>query len=332
MMAAPGPRDPAPLCLPGPVQFPMTASAPYELHCAHAAARVRIAAWLNDMQLAWPGHFKISVQVGPTCPFPPDSREPLTEPTVEMRAGGGGSAPTTVRLDWNLKPAAAVVHAELPYAEIWLTEEALEVFELAERSFLLIVLVFVMRRLGWYHAHGAAITDPRGRGWLMVGNSKAGKSTTTAFLATQGWQISTDDIGFLSIRDGKAVARGPRERIALRRGGQELLGAQAKGIPHRLRNKRLYSAEELGGAWTPLVIPEIIVFPQFGERTAIAPATPRRALSELVKWSRWVLFEPQHAQEHLDVLGQLARQSQCFELTLGPDLFTRPERFEDLVP
>jgi hypothetical protein len=166
----------------------------------------------------------------------------------------------------------------------------------------------------------------------MVGNSKAGKSTTTAFLATKGWQISTDDIGFLSTAEGKAVARGPRERIALRRGGQELLGVETKGIPHRLRNKRLYWPEELGGAWTPLVIPEIIVFPQFGERTAVTPATPRRALSELVKWSRWVLFEPQHAQEHLDVLGQLARQSQCFELTLGPDLFTRPERFEDLVP
>jgi hypothetical protein len=310
----------------------MSESPRYELHCDHPAARARVAAWLDDMQLVWPGHFKISVQVGPSCPFPPDNREPLTEPTVEMRAGGRGDEPASVRIDWDLEPAAAVVHAELPHAEIWLTEEAIEVFELAERSFLLVVLVFLMRRLGWYHAHGAAITDPRGRGWLMVGNSKAGKSTTTAFLATKGWQISTDDIGFLSTADGKAVARGPRERIALRRGGQELLGVETKGIPHRLRNKRLYWAEELGGAWTPLVTPEIIVFPQFGERTAVTPATPRRALSELVKWSRWVLFEPQHAQEHLDVLGQLARQSQCYELTLGPDLFTRPERFEDLVP
>lgn len=309
----------------------------YVLHCDHPQARARFSAWLEASQLVWPGRFSISVEIGSSCPFPPDDREPQIEHTVKMRAGGPsdgtqGAQASAVRIDWDAAPAAAVVDAQEPHARIWMTEEAVKLFEVAERSFLLIVLVFLMRRLGWYHAHGAALTDPRGRGWLIIGNSHAGKSTTTAYLATQGWQVSTDDIGFLASEGGKAVARGPRERIALRPGGQQLLKVESKGTPRGRRNKRLYWAEELGGAWTPLVTPEILVFPQFGERTAVTPATPRRALSELVKWSRWVLFEPQYAQEHLDVLGQVARQSRCFELTLGPDLFTRPERFEDLVP
>jgi len=308
----------------------------YELRCEHADARTRFVSWLENSALSWPGEFRISVTIGDKCPFPEDAREPLIERTVKMRAGGGdatgGVEAGPVRIDWDSAPAAAVVDAHLPHVEIWMSHKALEVFELAERSFLLIVLVFLMRRLGWYHAHGAALTDPRGRGWLMVGNSHAGKSTTTAYLATKGWLIGTDDIAFLSSGTGKAVARGPRERIALRPGGQALLGVENKGTPRGRQNKRLYWAEDLGGAWTPMVTPEIIVFPRFGDATAVTPATPRRALSELITWSRWVLFEPQRAQEHLDVLGQLARQSQCFELTLGPDLFTRPERFEDLIP
>lgn len=188
-----------------------------------------------------------------------------------------------------------------------------------------------MRRLGWYHVHGAALVDPRGRGWLIAGDSNCGKSTTTALVATRGWQIGTDDIGFLALRDDKVVSMGVRTRIALRAGGVALLGAKGGEIMER-RQKEGFWPEELGGAWAPVVVPEIVAFPRIGERTAIERATPRVALSNIVMWSHWVLYEPQFAQEHLDVLGHVVRQSRCYNLTLGPDLFENPDLLENLIP
>jgi hypothetical protein len=44
-----------------------------------------------------------------------------------------------------------------------------------------------------------------------------------------------------------------------------------------------------------------------------------------------VLLEPAFAQPHLDALGMLARQSRCFDLTIGPDLIVTPQILESLV-
>lgn len=214
---------------------------------------------------------------------------------------------------------------------VWLSPEAVDAAEAGERSFFLVVLIFLMRRLGWYHVHGASFIDPLGRGWLMAGDSNCGKSTTTALVASRGWKVGTDDIGFLAREGEHIVSRGMRTTIGLRPGGVALLGAKG-GRYLQDRNKEAYWPEELGGGWAPIVTPEIIVFPRLGERTSVVRAPARTALSSMVMWSIWVLCEPQFAQEHLDVLGQVARQSRCFDLTLGPDLFDHPTLLEALIP
>jgi len=143
--------------------------------------------------------------------------------------------------------------------------------------------------------------------------------------------MGTDDIGFLAREGEHIVSRGMRTTIGLRPGGVALLGAKG-GRYLQDRNKEAYWPEELGGGWAPIVTPEIIVFPRLGERTSVVRAPARTALSSMVMWSIWVLCEPQFAQEHLDVLGQVARQSRCFDLTLGPDLFDHPTLLEALIP
>jgi hypothetical protein len=122
-----------------------------------------------------------------------------------------------------------------------------------------------------------------------------------------------------------------RTTIGLREGGAALLGTTG-GRYLDERKKEAYWPEELGGGWAPLVTPEIIVFPRIGEHTSVMRSSARTALSSMVMWSIWVLCEPQFAQEHLDVLGQVARQSRCFDLTLGPDLFENPNLLEELIP
>ena len=306
---------------------PATASA-YTLHCADADVAIRLRAWLDSAELVWPGHFEIDVLIADASPFADEHREVVRQPGTRIYAG----PPTgTVRIEWEYEPAVAIVDAALPKAQLWLSPAAVEKLEDGDRSFLLVMLVFLLKRLGWYHVHGAALIDPRGRGWLIAGNSNCGKSTTTALMATRGWQIGTDDIGFLHIANDQVVVQGFRSHIALRPNGFELLGATGGTLFER-RNKRGFHAEELGGAWAPQVAPRIIAFPRLGARTTIERAVPRAALSEIVKWSSWVLYEGTGAQAYLDVLGKLAAQGHCYHLTLGPDLFEHPDLLEELVP
>jgi hypothetical protein len=299
----------------------------YELACADATVSRVLRDWLSESRMVWPGRFRLSVTVSERSPFGEDSRDILRQPSVSIQSGPPSG---TVRVQWERAPAVAVVHPYRPEAELWLSPAAVDALAEAERSFLLVVLVFVLRRLNWYHVHGAALVDPTGRGWLFAGDSNCGKSTTTALLATRGWSVGTDDIGFLVDRGSTVTALGFRSRIALREGGRTLLGAHG-GLPLMQRGKEGFWPEDLGGGWVPEVVPSVIAFPRLGERTAIASVRPRDVLSGLIKWSQWVMYEPIRAQEHLAALGRLAGQARCVDLTLGPDLFSKPDLLQELV-
>lgn len=310
----------------------MTAAVParpgYILHCPDPALRAALSKWLDDSHLDWPGEFHIHAAVVESLLDPDDPRECFPQPGVTIQAG----PPTgTVRIRWTAPCAEAVVHATEPSAEIRFTAEAIARLEGAERGFLLVVLLFVLRRLGWYHVHGAALTDPRGRGWLFVGNSRTGKSTTTALLASHGWSVGTDDIAFLREQKSRVGVLGFRSPIALREGGLALLGATGGRVFTR-RQKTGYWPEELGGTWAKVVVPELILFPTIGERTMVTPMAPGAVLSALVRWSLWVLFEEIHAQEHLDLLARMAGQARSFQATLGPDLVRNPSLLSELLP
>jgi hypothetical protein len=197
---------------------------------------------------------------------------------------------------------------------------------------MLVTLIFLWKRDGRYHVHAGTALDSQGRGWMLIGDSNSGKSTTTALLASRGWRVSTDDIAFLEARGDRAVVRGFRSRIALRSGGFKLLG-KAGGIPLEARGKTGFWPEELGSSWVQTIEPEIIVFTSVGgERTTMSPATPGAVMREMMQWSMWVLFEPTAAQEHLDLLARLGRQARCYHATLAPDLFDTPRALEEFLP
>lgn len=307
----------------------MTTAPPpaYVLACNDASLSASLRAWLDSSRLVWPGMFHLDVEVVDALPPHTDSRETFPQSDLLIQAGPPDG---TVRIRWNAPQAEAIVHATEPRATIRMTREASVQFESAERGFLLVALLFVLRRVGWYHIHCAALIDPQGRGWLFVGHSRSGKSTTSALLAAQGWSVSTDDIAFLS-DDGVSVGvEGFWSPIALREGGRTLLGTTG-GIDFPRRAKAGFRPEELGGRWVKRVTPEIILFPSIGDATSVSPITPNGAIKRLIESSLWVLFETVHAQEHLDLLARIATQSRSFAATLGPDLFQDPNLFQDLV-
>ena len=284
-----------------------------------------VRTWLEQSRLTWPGVIELDLQRIDALEANADSREIFTQPGMTIQAGAPDN---TVHIRWN-DIADAVVHPTEPRATIRFTDAAIQTFEVAERGFLLVALLFVLRRVGRYHIHSAALEDQQGRGWLFVGQSHSGKSTTSALLGRNGWNICTDDIGFLVHVDGKVAVDGFWSHVALRAGGRELLGATG-GVDMMRRQKMGFTPEALGG-WAPQVVPEIIVLPTVGESTTMEPIKPMAAINGLIESSVWVLFENLHAQEHLDALSKLVAQSRCYRATLGPDLFDNPALLTEFV-
>jgi len=284
--------------------------------------------WLDRTELSPPGSLGVDLQSG-AVPRAPDTTPIFEQPEIAIhRTAEGG-----VAIRWLTAPA----HAEIPRgddrARVWIGEEAQAKLELCCHYLMSMVLIFLLRRAGWHHLHATSAIDPRGRGWLLAGNTQAGKSTTAALLASRGWAVGNDDMVFLTREaKGDVVAIARRNPIALRTGGRALLGRLGGRFDER-RKKTLFTPEDLGGSWAPRVRPDILLFISVGDtETTLQRISPGEVLSQLVRWSAWVILEPDLAQPHLDLLAALGAQTRCFRASLGPDLFTNPDLLMELVP
>ena len=302
-----------------------------EVRSADPALREAIRGWIEEGRISPPRPLLLDVSVGAVDPPRPDDPRPVFEqPEVRIYSGG---ADGTVTLWWTHAPATTHLAAAAGRAEMRLSPEAAGRAADRLRHFVITSLIFLLRRAGWHHVHGATAVDPRGRGWLLAGNSHAGKSTTAALLAARGWAIGTDDIAFLGDSPaGRVAVHAFRSRLALRPGGEELL-ARTGGLPLPGRGKIGFWPEELGGGWVPVIEPDVLLFTQVGDgATAVRPVRPGEVLAQLVRWSAWVALEPALAQEHLDLLARLGAQARAFRVNLGRDLFDDPTLLERLIP
>lgn len=294
-----------------------------------AAILAAVSDWLAQSRMPLPAGLRLRIDVVARVPVEEDPREIFPQGDVEIRAG---EPLGWVHLTWKRAPAMARIEETRPEAHVQLSHEAVADLDYLLRSFLLVTLIFLWKRDGRYHVHAGAGIDSKGRGWMLIGNSCSGKSTTTALLAARGWQICTDDIAFLVDCENKAGVLGFRSPIALRSGGFQLLG-KAGGVPLPARGKTGFWPEELGASWVQVVEPDILVFTSVGgDRTTLVPMSPAEVLKGLLQWSLWVMFEPTAAQEHLDLLSRLGRQATCYRATLAPDLFAAPGALEDFLP
>ena len=297
-----------------------------------------LQAWADNLRLSIPVPIVLDVAVG----------NPLE--TNGARAGGkvfrqpGVAIYTTdsgaVHARWNPARATAALDAGSTTARVTLSRGAMSRLDECARVFLSAVLILLLRRVGWHHVHGGIAIDPTGKGWLIVGDSGAGKSTTTALLAASGWRVGNDDIVFLG-EAGKArdrvVVAAAHTPIALREDMGRRLGAKQDALP--ARGKMIYWPEDLGGRWIDRVEPDVIMFVSArpggeSERSRVTRAetmTSPEATARLVRASAWVMLEPHLAQNHLELLARLARQARSFRVRLAEDLFTSPERLQELI-
>ncbi len=300
------------------------------VRCVDPTVGAIVGDWLGALRLEPPVPLALDLRISANGTLPgADHAGPVLfrQPEVTIRRGGGGG----LRIEWETAPAWADLAPGASAATVYLSAAAARRAEDATRTFLMGVLVLLVRRAGWHHVHAASAIDASGTGWLIAGNARAGKSTTAALLATAGWQVGSDDVAFLTARPGGVGVVAARAPLALRDGGKRLL-ARAGGTALGARGKTGYFPEDLGGAWTPFVRPDIVLFTTVGPGpTTAAPLDARAAVAELVRWSAWVMLEPDLAQGHLDLLTRLARQARCYRVKLGRDLFARPDRLAELT-
>lgn len=292
-----------------------------------STVRTTLERWLADLRIAAPPGLALDVALVDEIPAPQGQRI-FEQPEVGFVRGPDDQG---LRITWDLAPAVAEIPAGTRTATVRLTPTAAAILEQSLGNFFMAVVIILLRRAGWYHLHAATAIDPTARGWLLAGNAHCGKSTTAALLAANGWQVGTDDAAFLESRDGRVIVHTCRAPIALRPGGRALL-ARAGGIELPERGKVGYWPEDLGGVWTPLVAPEIVIFTSVGDAQTTGERIPSAAaLAELVRWSAWVMLEPDLAQDHLNALTRLTLQARCYRVTLGRDLFARPNRLTELI-
>jgi hypothetical protein len=298
------------------------------LVCEEPRLRGALQSWLDGAALAPPVPLSLVVRMGTPPVLDTRAAVAFHQPTLAIYTG---AADGRVSISWDVAPAVATIEGGATTACVTLSPAAVEHLGECQRTLFITVLILLLRRAGWHHVHAATAIDPSNRGWLLAGNANAGKSTTAALLASHGWRVGTDDTAFLAPTESRVAVTAFRGLIALRPGGLALL-ARGGGQPLRERRKTGYSPEELGGCWAERVVPDIIVFPSVGaDTTHAAPLSPAQALRELVRWSAWVVLEPDLAQEHLDLLARLAQQARSYRVTLGRDLFDQPNRLAELV-
>jgi len=73
-------------------------------------------------------------------------------------------------------------------------------------SMLTIASAFLLGRLRRVLLHAAAVVPPAGDAWLLVGDARAGKTTTSLNLVTIGWDYCSDDQVVLSLEGDQSLA------------------------------------------------------------------------------------------------------------------------------
>lgn len=220
------------------------------------------------------------------------------------------------------------------HARVSLLQSEVDNLWLASHLMFTVPLIEFLKRHGRYSLHAAGLSID-GQGLLIAGASGSGKSTLTVALLRAGFGFLGDDMIFLSRgREGLRALAFPDEI--------DLTDETARLFPelhYLLRlpknhgwRKRQVRAEEVYQVKTVWECkPAVVVFPRIAnaEKSVLKPIERDEALLELVP--NVLLTEARSSQAHLDVLGQLVKESECYRLEAGRDFDALPILLRDLV-
>jgi hypothetical protein len=176
----------------------------------------------------------------------------------------------------------------------------------------------LLGRLSRALVHAAAVVPPGGEGWLLVGDARAGKTTTCATLLSGGWSYVSDD------------------HVVLRRGTSGILEVEGWPRPFHLdggweRGEPLGHREPVDprrrwpGRWRRSAPVAGLLFPRVaaGEATRLEAIDGAEALAALLRQSPWLLADRRAAPAVLALLRDAAALPARL-LRLGRDAYAAP--------
>jgi hypothetical protein len=176
----------------------------------------------------------------------------------------------------------------------------------------------LLGRLGRALAHAAAVADREGRGWLLVGDSRAGKTTTCANLLSAGWEYLSDDhVVLRRTEDGEIAVEGWPRPFHLDPGWErgERTGTRHAADPRERWPGRWRRTAPLAGLLFPRVEAEL--------PTALEELPAGAALAALLRQSPWLLADRGAAPGVLSLLRDAALLP-ARALRLGRDSYAAP--------
>jgi hypothetical protein len=168
--------------------------------------------------------------------------------------------------------------------------------------------------------HAAGIVAPDGGAWLLAGDARAGKSTTSVNLISAGWRfVSDDNVVLFRGADGAVWVEGWPRRFHLDEGWEAGTPLHRRGEvdPHERWPGQWLRTAPLAGMLFPRVAAEL--------PTELAPFPAPDALAALMRQSPWLLADRACAAEVLAFLRS-ACERPAFSLRLGLDSYRDTDR------
>lgn len=183
----------------------------------------------------------------------------------------------------------------------------------------------LLGRMGRALAHAAAVAPLGGTAWVLVGDARAGKTTTCANLTAAGWRYLSDDHVVLYRDDaGRVAVEGWPRAFHLD------VGYDAGTVQHE--RGETDPRERWPGRWRRTAPLGGMLFPRVeaGAPTALERAEAGGALAGLLRQSPWLLADRGCAPRVLALLRDAALLP-AHALRLGLDTYTDPARLAEVV-
>jgi HPr serine kinase-like protein len=198
-------------------------------------------------------------------------------------------------------------------------------------------LLKLLRPMGIYALHAAALVAENGLGILLVGESGTGKSTLAIGLIRAGWRYLSDEAVLLRSRSGRVEALALRKHFYVDDSASEqhadLLSQEQRPDRSGRMRRRVAIEEAYPGQRMAVSEPRLLLFPQIvrQSRSALLPITQARAVELLVAQSGPQLFDQETIAQQLATLKELLQQTTAYELRAGSDLHDDPTTLIELL-
>jgi len=207
---------------------------------------------------------------------------------------------------------------------------------LSKYNFFLVGLIHLLSPWGFYDLHAAGLIRD-GIGYLFLGESGSGKSSTALSLVHQGWHHVSDDALFLRPSADGIEVLSFRKHFYL----DPVLSHQFPEIAPYLKGsamgdhtKRFLDVEAVyPGRFRPSCIPKVLIYTQIVPQpvSKLIPIDKTTALIKLMRQSASLFFKRQAVNVHLEAMKRLVSQSYSYELLAGRDLYEEPERISEIL-